>query len=225
MALDRYRPIPVIANSAAGKTAVWRHDVDFSPQAAVKIAIIEAERGVAATYYFNLRSSFYNLFESKTMLAVSAIAAMGHEIGLHFDGSAHSVDSVQRLEVALTAESDTFASLLGLRLRSFSFHNPGPLVRDFQAPMYAGLVNAYGSSVMNGRAYCSDSNGVWRYDDLQTFLMKDYERICVLTHPGWWQESQLAPRERIVRCVEGRARRTLEEYDELLARHGRPNVR
>jgi len=51
------------------------------------------------------------------------------------------------------------------------------------------------------------------------------ERLHVLTHPEWWQPEAMAPRDRIVRCVEGRAAYTLRDYDEQLVRGNRENRR
>ena len=51
------------------------------------------------------------------------------------------------------------------------------------------------------------------------------ERLHVLTHPEWWTPEAMSPRERVVRSVEGRGSRVLSDYDALLARHDRINVR
>jgi hypothetical protein len=223
-ALGNYRIGPVSEYGRDVGTAIWRHDVDCSPQAALAFARIEAEKGVRATYYFNIRSDFYNLLEVRNARIALQVASLGHEIGLHLDFSAYRIDSVADLERVLEREKSVFRALLDLDLQSFSFHNPDARSAAFKDAAYAGLLNAYSDDIMGERAYCSDSNGYWRYTPLDEFLSMGHSRICVLTHPEWWPESKMSPRKRITRCVEGRAAATLQAYDELLATHGRKNV-
>jgi hypothetical protein len=211
-------------NAHAG-TAFWRHDVDVSPQAALALASIEHEEGVAATYYFNLRSEFYNLLEQPNLQIGRRLAVMGHEIGLHFDAAQADLSSVAHLEHCLATERDILRDLLGVDVRSFSFHNPSEITAAFTEASYAGLRNAYGKDLMSRTAYCSDSNGYWRFTPLEQFLRAGHASVCVLTHPEWWQEEPLSPRDRIVRCVEGRAAATLRRYDASLQLYNRKNIR
>src|SRR5213593_3505306 len=48
----------------AGHHVLWRHDVDFSVHRALRLAEIEAEAGVRATYFMYPRSQFYNLLSN-----------------------------------------------------------------------------------------------------------------------------------------------------------------
>ena len=45
------------------KDVIWRHDVEFEPDIALTMARIEHELGVIATYFFQLHSPYYNLFD------------------------------------------------------------------------------------------------------------------------------------------------------------------
>jgi hypothetical protein len=73
-------------------------------------------------------------------------------------------------------------------------------------------------------AYCSDSNGYWRFRRLYDVLneKKDY-RLQVLTHPEWWQEKPMPARQRFFRCVYGRANANMQNYDEGLVLDARVN--
>ena len=74
-------------------------------------------------------------------------------------------------------------------------------------------------------AYVSDSNGYWRFERLPEVLAAGaHERLHVLTHPEWWQEQPMSPRERILRCIEGRGRASEATYDALLSDNQRVNV-
>ncbi len=49
----------------AENTCLWRHDIDTSPHRALKLAQIENEEGVSATYFFLLHSNRYNFLEKE----------------------------------------------------------------------------------------------------------------------------------------------------------------
>ena len=156
-----------------------------------------------------------------------SIAALGREIGLHFDSSFYGALDVDRLAERLTSEASLLADLVESPVRAFSFHNPGNVNDDlaFDDDVIAGLVNAYGRTVRSRYAYVSDANGYWRFERLLDVLTSGrHDRLHVLTHPGWWQVEPMAPRQRVVRCVHGRAERTLLDYDKLLAQADRKNI-
>lgn len=203
---------------------LWRHDVDASVQRAARLAAIEAEEGVRATYFLSFHSAFYNLLERPVVDAARETLSHGHWLGLHFDSAfPGSADVAERID----REARSLADLLERPVVAFSFHNPG-LVNDdlaLEDDTVAGIVNAYGRGVRERYRYVSDSNGYWRHERLFDLLEDAPPRLHVLTHPEWWQAGPLAPRDRIVRCVEGRAEAVLREYDELLASAGRENLR
>jgi hypothetical protein len=223
--MERYRLVRVSDYEETGRIAVWRHDVDLSPQAALAIGRIEAALGIRTTYYFNLHSEFYNLFEKPNTSVVRELERLGHEIGLHFDLNSYNLSDVTTFERLLALERNTMSSLLNIEVGSFSFHNPGALTSAYKAQNYAGLINAYCSELISRYEYCSDSNGYWRFIPLEEFLNMGHPAIYVLTHPGWWQRRPMSPRDRIIRSVEGRAAATARFYDKQLKRHGRKNIR
>ena len=122
-------------------------------------------------------------------------------------------------------EKLVFESVLGIDLKSFSFHNPSGTTAKFKDISYAGLINAYASELFDRFKYCSDSNGYWRFTPLEEFIQQNHPKVYVLTHPGWWQDEPLSPRERIVRIIKSRADETLLRYDKLIEKHGRKNIR
>ena len=63
----------------SGKVLVLRHDVDEQPQNAQKMAEVEKELGVNATYYFR------RVPKSDHPDVIRKIATMGHEIGYHYE--------------------------------------------------------------------------------------------------------------------------------------------
>lgn len=67
------------------KDIIWRHNVEFEPDIALKMAQIEHEEGVVATYFFQLHSPYYNLFDEHYSKVFHQIYEQGHHSGLHFD--------------------------------------------------------------------------------------------------------------------------------------------
>lgn len=62
-----------------GKTVVMRHDVDELAGNALKMARLEHELGVRATYYFRV------VKQSNVPEVIEEIARLGHEIGYHYE--------------------------------------------------------------------------------------------------------------------------------------------
>lgn len=229
-AAAEWRFVPYWDCSGGGKVCLWRHDVDASMHRALALAGVEAEANVAATYFLYPHSPFYNLLETGMGGIVARMVEMGHFIGLHFDPGHYGInpDDKKLWEETLLSERRLLERSFGQPVRAFSLHNPAPLwMKALDAREEAGMVNAYHPDFLGGVfRYVSDSNGYWRYRPLRKILLegKD-EKLHVLTHPEWWTPEALSPRERIERAVHGRAERCLKDYDALLARHGRNNIR
>lgn len=64
---------------AVGRYVLLRHDVDLKAGRSLVTATIEAEMGIRATYYFRIVS------QSNQPEIIRAIAALGHEIGYHYE--------------------------------------------------------------------------------------------------------------------------------------------
>jgi hypothetical protein len=221
-AVDRYAFEP-FGTAARGRHVLWRHDVDYSLHRAVALARLEAALGARATYFLSLHSDLYNLLEPAVLARAREIAALGHWIGLHFDGGFWAQGS---LDERAAWEGRVLADALEVPVRAVSLHNPSVSGTDgLDAEELGGMVHAGARSVRDGYAYVSDSNGYWRFARLPEVLAAgEHERLHVLTHPEWWQEHPMSPRERILRCIEGRSRASEATYDELLATNQRVNV-
>jgi hypothetical protein len=211
--------------SPTERFVLWRHDVDFSPQSAVKLAKREAAEDVVATYFVSLHSDFYNLLERDVSDCIRHLLRLGHDVGLHFDPEYIPVADERELASALARERQILDDVLEVPTRVFSFHNPGERTATFRGADYAGMVNAAGAYFYSDVGFCSDSNGYWRGRRLEDVLTASTdERLQVLTHPEMWQDVAMSPRQRVERCIDGRARRTRERYERLLHDHRRENV-
>ena len=227
MAKQRYR-FATFGERTADRHVLWRHDLDTSVHRALRLADIEHDRGVVATYLFALRLPYYNLLEPAVAASARRILALGHHAGLHFDASAYAEEdwTLERLETRLAEERDLLAGILGSPIDAVSFHDPtaGNLLR-FDQPELAGMRNAYGRGLRDGYGYCSDSNGYWRFAPIAEVIVAGaHDRVQVLTHPEWWTSEAMPPRRRIERAILGRARAAMHGYDDHLARSGRRNI-
>ena len=213
-----------------GRICLWRHDIDLSVHRARRLAQIEVEEGVRATYFVLPHSPFYNVLEHEVRDLIREIASLGHDIGLHFDAGFYNGDALDQegLQHKVSVEKNMIETLVGVPIVAFSYHDsdqvPGNLkVEDEQV---LGMPNSHSSYIRENFGYCSDSNGYWRYRRLRDVLEegKD-ERLQVLTHPGWWVPQPLTPRDRISRCIDGRAAKQHKKYDSALEKIGRTNLK
>jgi len=204
--------------------SLWRHDVDFSVYRAYALAKIENEENIKGTYFFMLGSMFYNIFEEEIKNKLSKIKSLGHEIALHFDPTQYDIKNKSNLEKYLLFEKEILENLFNVEIKVFSFHNPTEEILKYDDFTYANMINTYAKYFKRNVAYCSDSNGYWRHKRLEEFLKEKHDKIQVLTHPAWWQKDVVYPRQRIQRCIDGRARFVSNNYDSLLNEHKRENI-
>lgn len=215
-----YRSIPW-----GQRFVLWRHDCDYSLNRALVLAKIEAEIGLRSTFFVNLHCEFYNLLESSQIVLVKELVQLGHDIGLHFDAAFYATVSEDELHKQVTREADLLEQFVGVRPAVFSFHNPSAFHLTCEADTYGGLVNCYSKRFKTAVPYCSDSNGYWRFRRLFDVLSEAKDPcLQVLTHPGWWQEKPMPPRQRIFRSTYGRASATMRLYDQGLTDGDRENL-
>jgi hypothetical protein len=68
-----------ITNPGIGKTVILRHDVDRAPYNAIKMANIEKNLKVKASYYFRIVDESYDEY------CIKSIVEIGHELGYHYE--------------------------------------------------------------------------------------------------------------------------------------------
>jgi hypothetical protein len=150
-----------------------RHDVDLSLAAAVRMAELEAARGVSATYFLMTRSVFYNLASPDGERTLRRLRELGHRVGLH---AVHPyVDFDHRFDPVL------------------AWHNPDP---EFVNAPIDGLVNVMSPPWFDRAHYRSDSNQHWRSGDPTTALAAhEFDWLQLLTHPEIWMFQGTTMRE------------------------------
>jgi hypothetical protein len=223
-----------------------RHDVDFSIHRALKLAGIEAELNVFSTFFLYPHSTMYNLLEKEVSGIVREIIRLGHKIGLHFEPAYYDleVSELPGFKKYLQIEKQLLMDMFDTDVDVFSFHNPDiggwMAYEEYET---CGMVNTYSRYIKDNYFYCSDSNGYWRYtrledllsgedllngDDLlsrEDLLNGDERKLQILLHPEWWVPNASPPHDRIIRCIDGRSKKSLDMYEEALEKMERINVK
>ncbi|HLH23179.1 MAG TPA: hypothetical protein VK066_11690 [Chloroflexota bacterium] len=202
-----------------------RHDVDVSLERALRLAEIERPLGVRATYMVMTNSPLYDVDAPAARAILARLAALGHEIGLHFDFAtpAQRADgaTVSALEPAIAAACARLEAASGQPVRSLSFHRPLP--QFLRGPSrVAGRVNAYARELMDW--YLSDSGGRWREGEpLPMLAHPTRPALQLLMHPIWWSERHQAPPDRLdtffTEATAGLSPAARARYDTTLGEH------
>jgi hypothetical protein len=168
-----------------------RHDIDFCPAAALRMAEFEAERGIQATYFLMFSSPFYNLQDRELAGFPRRLVGLGHEVGLHYDlpaleaaGDATTVRNLAQRQVEL------LETLSGMPVRSVAQHNPSLRSGGDPVAEAARFVNAYDPAFTKDMPYFSDSCGAWRtatFEHLSAGRFPD--KLQLLLHPIFWDET------------------------------------
>lgn len=203
------------------KDVIWRHDVEFEPDYALRMAQIEHEEGVNATYFFQTHSPYYNLFDEHYSPIFHQIKDLGHHVGLHFDCRYWKIIDEKQLDDFIRLDKEYFERALGVKIDTFSFHNTTPFTQSCQEYNYGGLVNVYSSYFKEHYNYCSDSLGYWRFDRLEDVLNDDnVQHLQVLTHDSNWSDEVLSPRKRFSKVMHDHAERLVQGQINGLHRKG-----
>ena len=142
-AARRYRFLRFAEYSTEGEVALWRHDIDFSPQRALAMARVEAASGVLATYFVQVSSHYYSVFEPEIAAILRQIVSLGHGIGLHFDAEVCAHQSAPDYDRRIAFEAKVLEEVVETNVVAFTLHNPTTLVEvSLNEPSRAGLENA-----------------------------------------------------------------------------------
>lgn len=201
------------------KKCLLRHDIDYCLSSALRIAEIEKEQEVNASFYFLMDSQYYNPVSPESMKIIKEIASMGHEIALHFDYSAYPTtehyDVIQNHSQILSRASKS-------KTTSVSFHNPGiykdGIVRD---ETYHTLYNTYANNITSRFVYFSDS--LCRFRD-KNFMNKitsgSINNLHLLIHPIWWISEGKQRDEKMINFLNKKQKHFLNDYKKIIEQYG-----
>lgn len=167
---------------------VLRHDVDYSPLPALRMAELESKLGIKATYFVLFSSRFYNLHEGHNVQIIRRISRLGHEVGLHYDTSQYQSYGTNP-EKTLKIEIGLLEHMINRKVHSIARH--GPWNRD---PFYAikGYLNA-NNPTWRGDLFLHDSCRAWTpYEALNTLVTDPPRTVQLLVHPEYWREKEIS---------------------------------
>jgi hypothetical protein len=183
-----YKPVGFDVEPTAGALYL-RHDVDLSLDAALRMARLETELGVSATYFLMTTSVFYNLASPVGEHAIAELRSLGHRVGLH------AVYPVARFD-------ERFDPVL-------AWHNPDP---EYMSAPVEGAVNVMEPRFFDPATYRSDSNQHWRSGDPRGELRAGaFPWLQLLIHPEIWAYPGERMGETMRAMLEAEKERRLEE--------------
>ncbi len=202
-----------------GKTGIiMRHDVDFCPLKANKIAEIEAKKNIKSIYFFLVNSGLYFFDKRENIRAIKNIISLGHDVGLHFDATKY-VDEESKLNLACENECNILENIADKEVSIVSFHRPSSKFLGMKDKI-AGRIHSYMPLFFNEFSYCSDSQGAWRFEDPELLIKNDnVKNIQLLTHPIWWTTpDNMSPGEKIAFHLKNENK----NFKSLVARNCKP---
>ena len=175
-----------------------RHDVDFCPIRALQIAELEKKMKVKSTFFFLVNTSFYNIHSLENNKAILKILNLGHEIGLHFDASLFSNN--KSINYECKKEIRILEKVIRKKIYIVSFHRPAKSLLSYEKKI-ANTEHTYMAKYFKKIDYCSDSQGIWKYNTPLSIIKKKSSNdftLHLLTHPIWWTTPErLEPAEKV----------------------------
>jgi hypothetical protein len=175
-----------------------RHDVKISLSKALRMAEIEHEYGLPASYMVRVDSPLYSLNERQARIQLLEIIQMGHEVGLHFDlahETRQSSSYLRLIEAEIHTACERLEQIICRPVRSLSFQRPMPLLFDGSL-LLNGRVNADANEL---RAWSlSDAEGSWRQGEPIAQITNQYgPALQLILHPIWWGERHVLAPQRL----------------------------
>ena len=205
----RYRQIP----DTTVPFVLLRHDVEYLPSAALRMAEDEAARGISGTYFLLLNTRYYNLLAPEHASFAQRLATLGHDIGLHYDVNFFTAFPREQWDRLLKLQVKLLSEISGTEVRAIAMHQPALNGADPFAHT-SELINA---SSVRDVTYISDSCRAWRDSAWTMFASRNFPpRLQLALHPINWAERD-RDRETIFRTLhQDLARDIVREGDELL---------
>ena len=194
---------------------ILRHDVDFSPEAALRMAKLEATMGIRASYFVLLSAPYYNLLSEQYLDFPRGLIGMGHEVGLHYDLRVYTDLGHGKLLETLEANINLLTKLAGKKVRSIAMHNPslsgGDPFRNTKQ-----FINAYDDQYTQNTMFLSDSCGAWRDEAVSVFETCNVPpRLQLLIHPLFWDREAADRWTRLDEFMQGKVATLREDTERI----------
>lgn len=186
---------------AKQKVAILRHDIDTSVQKAVEFAKVEFEEGVNGTYFVLLNTDFYNVNSAKTLRELKELQKYGAKIGLHFDETKYNVKNPDEMVKCILKEKQILELSLEIPITTVSMHRPSKQTLEQNLSIPA-MINSYSEEFFLHFKYVSDSRRNWREDVEAIVKSGEFDKLHILTHAFWYNESEKTAREALMDFID-----------------------
>lgn len=195
----------------AQPSVIFRHDIDRYPENALRIAKLESDSGIAATYYTRMTPSVFQ------PSVIEALADLGHEVGYHYEVLSKARGSIEAAiglfdkelhelrKYASVYTASAHGSPLSrwnnvdfwkqCELKDFGLVGEAYLSLDYtRIRYYTDTGRSWNAVRTNLRDRVSDAPErtapIHTTDELITLLQRRrYPCICIQTHPERWNNS------------------------------------
>jgi hypothetical protein len=171
----------------AKRFVLLRHDVDAQVQKALKMAKINYDLGVTATFFIRIHGP-YNPFRQLAYNAILEIAKLDQEIGLHYEPVFYAKHGLP-VEGTILFEIELLNHMFSMNIKSIAPHQPSlsnPKIDSIKQRFNDPYLPKFFSQIK----YISDSNKRWREGCLCKWI-EQCDRIQVAIHPHWWDGDSL----------------------------------
>lgn len=219
----RFRTFSESGRREAGKAPVifLRHDVDHSLHDAHRLAALEADWGVRATYFVQLHCPLYSVMDGASRSLLRAMRRMGHELGFHYDLGYYRGPDRERAR-QFRRDLALFEDIAGARPLSVARHDPGAFRADealSRAIRSSVPYDAYAPEFFREIRYLSDSSGRWRSGCFCNHVQGD-RSLQLLIHPVYWVNPARGWRAKIRQSWRSQVESTTALVDGLIEYYG-----
>ncbi|MCI0473634.1 MAG: hypothetical protein L0Y76_08645 [Ignavibacteria bacterium] len=212
---------------------VIRHDVDRRNKHALRIAKMEYERNIRATYYFRVST-----FDKEI---VRDISALGHEIGYHYEDLSSNNGDFDKAIKSFEQNLEDMRNQSGLNINTIAMHgrwisgyDNRELWSEHDFRDFGVISDAFISIDYRKSYYITDTGRNWSSnsanlrdkvdsefeadcrtsDELIRFIKSGHaKRIFLVSHPERWDESYIP---RIMHVAEDKLKNSLKTVKKIL---------
>ncbi len=167
---------------------ILRHDIDAQVWKALKMAKIDSDLGISATFFVRVHGP-YNPFREPSYEAILKIVELGHEIGFHYEPLFYTKNNLP-LEETILLEIRLLNKLFKISIRSIAPHMPSLLKGPELGNLKEEFNDSYSPRFFTKIKYISDSNKRWREGCMCRWI-EESDQIQIAVHPHWWNGDSL----------------------------------
>ena len=222
--IQDYLPIVDFADvtEKTKKFCLLRHDIEYSIDRAVQLAMFEAkELGVTSTYAVQVRNNIYNAISNDNIKKIHKIKSLGHKIALHINPP---IMPMTHIKDYILRDIETLENYYNFEIDRYSYHIPKKeYLKEYIE--IDGKINCYGKEFFHffeGEKpkdlrvlYLADSNHQWKYGYPLDFDLLEVNKLQLLVHPYSWTPQGYENFENIHTLVSERNKELAESMSEI----------